>query len=218
MRDDTVRRGRELYCGLTDLADNEIGKVLAALHLHPEVAENTMTIYSLDHGEKMGEQGLWWKNCMYEQSSRVSLITSWPKHFQGRRKIESLVELVDITPTLLEAAAIPVPAGVQGRSLMPLLTGQTTTHRDSVYMEYFDANPPFQTPPMLTGVRTEKFKLSFYDKPITGELYDLQNDPGEVTNLCDDPPHKDTSNMMLPILAGRMIEATDPLPEGHSSW
>jgi arylsulfatase len=71
---------------------------------------------------------------------------------------------------------------------------------------------------MLTGVRTEKFKLNFYDKPITGELYDLQNDSGEVTNLCDDPHHKDTSDMMLPIFVGRMIESTDPLPERHSSW
>lgn len=128
------------------------------------------------------------------------------------------MELVDIAPTLLDAADIPIPAGVQGRSLMPLLTGEATTHRDSVYMEYFDSNLPFPTPRMLTGVRTDKWKLNFYAKPQVGELYDLKNDPGAVTNLWNDPHHSDAREMMLQTLTTRMIETTDPLPERHSSW
>lgn len=70
--DDTVRRGRELYYGLTEWVDNEIGKVLAALRMHPEVAENTVIVYSSDHDENMGEHGMWWKGCMFEPSTRRS--------------------------------------------------------------------------------------------------------------------------------------------------
>jgi arylsulfatase A-like enzyme len=107
---------------------------------------------------------------------------------------------------------------MQGRSLMPLLLGKTQEHRDSVYMEYFDANATFEIPPMLSCVRTAKWKLTLFDKPRTGELYDLEKDPGEVTNLWNDPHCKDAQEMMLQNLVARMIETTDPLPERHTPW
>ena len=129
-----------------------------------------------------------------------------------------MVELIDIAPTLLEAAGIPVPSGMQGRSLMPLLTGQTKEHRDSVYMEYYDANAIYEIPPMMSCVRTAKWKLNLCDKPRSGELYDLEKDPGEVKNLWNDPHYKDRQEMMLQDLVARMIETTDPLPERHTTW
>lgn len=206
------------YYAMIEQVDTEMGHMLQTLEETGQ-ADNTIVIFMSDHGEMLGDHGIYWKGpYFYDCLTRVPLIVRWPKHFQGGRKIDSLVELVDIAPTLLDAAGIPVPSGMQGRSLMPLLTGQTTTHRDSVYMEYFDANLPFRTPPMLTGVRTEQWKLNFYDQPRTGELYDLKNDPGEVTNLWNDPHYKDTREMMLQTLLARMIETTDPLPERHSSW
>src|ERR1700723_915898 len=133
-------------------------------------------------------------------------------------EIGRMVEVLDIAPTLLEAAGIPVPSGMQGRSLMPLLLGKTQEHRDSVYMEYFDANATFEIPPMLSCVRTAKWKLTLFDKPRTGELYDLEKDPGEVANLWNDPHCKDAQEMMLQNLVARMIETTDPLPERHTPW
>jgi arylsulfatase A-like enzyme len=142
----------------------------------------------------------------------------WPGRFKKGLKVDALVELVDLAPTLLEAAGIPVSAGVQGRSLMPLLTGQTAEHRDSVYMEYFDANATYEIPPMLTSVRTNKWKLNYCDKPRTGELYDLEKDPGEFNNLWGDPHVRDAQEMMMHTLVGRMIETTDPLPVRHTAW
>lgn len=71
------RRGRELYHGLTEWVDDEIGRVLTALERSP-FAPDTVVVYTADHGENMGEHGLWWKNCVYEQAARVPLIVSWP--------------------------------------------------------------------------------------------------------------------------------------------
>ena len=101
---------------------------------------------------------------------------------------------------------------------MPLLTGQSKEHRDSVFMEYLDANAAFAIPPMMTSVRTQNWKLTLCDKPRSGELYDLEKDPGEFTNLWNDPHHKDSQEMMLQKLVARMIETTDPLPERHTTW
>lgn len=206
------------YYAMIEQVDTEMGHMLQTLDETGQ-ADNTIVIFMSDHGEMLGDHGIYLKGpYFYDCLTRVPLIIRWPKHFQGGRKIDALVELVDIAPTLLEAAGVPIPSGMQGRSLMPLLKGETTTHRDSVYMEYFDANLPFEIPPMLTGVRTDNWKLIFYDKPRSGELYDLQNDPGEFTNLWNDPHHKDTREMLLQTLMARMIETTDPMPERHSSW
>ncbi len=206
------------YYAMIEQVDTALGHMLQTLEETGQ-ADNTIVIFMSDHAEMLGDHGIYLKGpYFYDCLTRVPLIIRWPKHFQGGRQIDALVELVDVVPTLLDAAGIPIPSGVQGRSLMPLLTGRTATHRDSVYMEYFDANLPFQTPPMLTGVRTERWKLNFYNKPRSGELYDLHNDPGEFTNLWNDPHYKDTQEMMLETLVSRMIETTDPLPQRHSSW
>jgi arylsulfatase len=212
------RRFTAAYYAMIEQVDTEMGHMLQTLDETGQ-ADNTIVIFMSDHGEMLGDHGIYLKGpYFYDCLTRVPLIIRWPGHFQGGRKVDALVELVDIAPTMLDAAGIPIPSGVQGRSLMPLLTGQTAEHRDSVYMEYFDANLPFPIPPMMTGVRTEKWKLILYDRPRTGELYDLENDPGEVTNLWDEPHHKDTQEMLLQTLVASMIETTDPLPERHSSW
>jgi choline-sulfatase len=212
------RKNTAAYYAMIEQVDTEVGHMLQTLDETGQ-ADNTIVIFMSDHGEMLGDHGIYMKGpYFYDCLTRVPLIIRWPKHFQGGRKVDALVEMVDIVPTLLDAAGIPIHSGVQGRSLMPLLTGQTTTHRDSVYMEYLDANFAYQVPPMLTSVRTDKWKLTFCHQPKSGELYDLQNDPGEFTNLWDDPHHKDAREMMLQTMVDRLIETTDPLPERHSSW
>lgn len=101
---------------------------------------------------------------------------------------------------------------------MPLLTGETMTHRDSVYMEFFNANFTYPTPPMLTAVRTERWKLNYCDQAKYGELYDLEADPSEFNNLWNDPHQKDSRDMLMQLLLTRMIDSTDPIPEGVASW
>ena len=206
------------YFAMIEQVDTEVGRMLQVLDETGQ-ADNTIVIFMSDHGEMLGDHGLYLKGpYFYDCLTRVPLMIRWPGKFKGGTKIDSLVELIDLAPTLLEAAGIPVPSAMQGRSLMPLLTGQTTEHRHSVYMEYLDANAIFETPPMMMGVRTSKYKLSFYDKPRTGELYDLTKDPGEFNNLWDDVHSRDLREEMMHLLTARVLETTDPFPERHTMW
>jgi choline-sulfatase len=206
------------YYAMIEQADTEMGHMLQALDETGQ-AENTIVIFMSDHGEMLGEHGIYFKGpYFYDCLTRVPLMIRWPHHFQGNRKVDALVEMVDLAPTLMEAAGIPMPAGMQGQSLMPLLTAQSTTHRDSVYMEFYDANFTYPLPPMITSVRTKRWKLNYCDHAQYGELYDLQEDPGEFTNLWHDPHQKDTREMMMQTLMTRMIDTLDPLPQRVAPW
>jgi arylsulfatase len=206
------------YYAMIEQVDTEVGRMLQVLEETGQ-ADNTIVIFMSDHGEMLGDHGIYLKGpYFYDCLTRVPLMIRWPGRFKQGTKVDALVELVDLAPTLLEAAGIPVSSGMQGRSLMPLLMGQTSEHRDSVYIEYLDANAAYAIPPMLSSVRTREWKLTLCDKPRSGELYDLQKDPGEFTNLWNDPHHKDAQEVMLQNLVARMIETTDPLPERHTVW
>jgi len=97
--DEIVRKGRELYYGLTQWLDEEVGKVITAL-ANSKVADNTVVIYTTDHGENMGEHGLWWKNCMYEHASRVPLIINRPERWTGGQRRTQACSLLDVAQTI----------------------------------------------------------------------------------------------------------------------
>jgi arylsulfatase len=206
------------YYAMIEQVDVEMGRMLQTLEETGQ-ADNTIVIFMSDHGEMLGDHGIYLKGpYFYDCLTRVPLIIRWPKHFQAGRKVDALVEMLDLAPTLLEAAGIPKPIGMQGRSLMPLLTGESNTHRDSVYMEFYNANFNYPTPPLLTSVRTAQWKLNYCDKAQYGELYDLEKDPGEFANVWNDPHYKDTQQAMMQTLMSRMIEAVDPLPQHVAPW
>jgi arylsulfatase len=146
------------------------------------------------------------------------LIIRWPAKYKAGLRSDALVEMVDLAPTLLEAAGLPIPVGVQGRSLTPLLTGQTTRHRESIYSEFFDSLALYNPPPMATCVRTEGYKLVYYQRLSSGELYDLRKDPNETYNLWDSPTALSTREEMLRVLISRMVDTVDPLPERKCMW
>lgn len=206
------------YYAMIEQVDTAVGQMLQTLEETGQ-ADNTIVIFMSDHGEMLGDHGLYLKGpFFYDCLTRVPLIIRWPHRFKAGLKVDALVEMIDLAPTLIEAAGIPIPAGMQGRSLAPLLTGQTTTHRDSVYMEFFDANFEYPIRPMLTSVRTDRWKLNYCDQAKYGELYDLKTDPGEFTNLWHDPHHKDDREMMQQVLLTRMIDTVDPLPRKVAPW
>jgi choline-sulfatase len=189
--DDVVRRGRELYYGLTEWSDNEIGKVLAALRLHPEVAENTIIIYSSDHGENMGEHGMWWKNCMYEQSSRVPLVISWPKRWAGGQRRVGASSHVDLVQTVAEMAGAHTPGDWNGTSMLHWMDHGSTGWKDQAVAEYYAHN----TASGYVMVRSGDWKYVYHtvidnDHRAEQELYNLATDPGEFTNLASLPEHK----------------------------
>ncbi|MGD9046421.1 MAG: sulfatase-like hydrolase/transferase [Anaerolineae bacterium] len=201
----TARRPEELdaqaiqaaYYAMIELIDWNVGRLMAALERTGQT-ENTIVLFTSDHGEALGDHGLLLKGCrFYEGSVRVPLIISWPGHFQAGLVSEALVELTDITPTLLEACGLPVPERMGGRSLLPLLTGQVdpNRHRDFVRSEYYRAlNPDVPGRSDFQGtygtmIRDDRYKLVVYHGHDVGELFDLETDPWEFENLWDDPAY-----------------------------
>ena len=212
------RKVTAAYYAMIEQVDTEVGRMMKALEDSGQL-DDTIVIFMSDHGEMLGDHGMYLKGpYFYDCLTRVPLIIRWPKKFKQGIKVDAMVELLDLAPTLLESAGLPIPPGMQGHSLTPLLTGATTKHRDSVYIEYFDANALYDPPPMASCVRTEKYKLSYYNNLSTGELYDLEKDPGEFHNLWNAPSQKDVQAQMMQRLVARMIETVDPLPERVSAW
>jgi choline-sulfatase len=179
-----VRKGRELYYGLTEWMDAEVGKVLAALGTS-EAASNTVVIYTADHGENMGEHGLWWKNALYDQAARVPLIVSWPERWPGRQRRAGACSLVDVVQTIAELGGARTPRDWNGDSLIPWLDRPAAPWKDRAVSEYYAHN-------IASGyamIRSGQYKYVYHtapdaEHPAQRELYDLQADPSEFHNLA----------------------------------
>ena len=206
------------YYAMIEQVDTEVGRMLQALEETGQ-AENTIVIYMSDHGEMLGDHGIFLKGAyFYEGAIRVPMIIRWPGKYKAGLRSDALVEMVDLAPTLLEAAGIPIPVGMQGRSLTPLLTGQSKAHRDSIYCEYFDSLALYDPPPMAMCVRTEHYKLAYYQKLKVGELYDLEKDPDETNNLWNSSGAKSVREKMMLTMLDRSVDTVDPIPERKCLW
>ena len=123
------------YYTSVEFLDRNVGRVLAALENCGQ-AKNTLVIFIGDHGYVLGQHGRFEKHCGYEEAVRAPLLIRYPAAVKPRQKNSALVELIDLFPTVIEFASSPAPATVQGKSLVPLLTGKTKHHRDRVFIEY----------------------------------------------------------------------------------
>jgi arylsulfatase len=196
--------------------DEQVGRLLEELAQSGEL-EHTLVIFMSDHGEMMGDHGIYWKGpYFYEELVKVPLIMAWPGTIAEGKRSQALVELVDLVPTLLDAARIPQAPGIQGKSLWPLLAENAPLdlHRDSVYCEYYNAQPWHpDNPPQCTMVFDGRYKLVRVHSTKEGELYDLQVDPDEMVNLYGVTEFSTIKMQMLELLSDRMAWTVDPLPE-----
>jgi arylsulfatase A-like enzyme len=219
------RRRREVtaaYYAMITQADDNIGRMLKALDDSGQ-RENTVVVFMSDHGELLGDHGIYLKGpYSYDCSIRVPLLISWPGHFKAGVRSDALVELVDVAPTLLEAAGLPVPRRVQGKALTGILTDEADphTHKPYAYAEYYAPTPGRRDVPdaMLTMLRTRDAKVTAYAGLDVGELYDLKADPGEHVNLWDDPKAKDMKADLLKRCFDVSVLSQDPMPPAESAW
>ena len=179
-----VRKGRELYYGFTEWVDHEIGQVLKALG-DSRLAEQTVVIYTTDHGENMGEHGRWWKNCMYEHAARVPLIVSWPARWADGQRRTAACSLVDVVRTLAELGGADVPQDWNGSSLCGWLDKADAPWKDLAVSEYYAHNIASGYAMLRTGPHKYVYHIAADEQhPAERELYDLKADPGEFTNLA----------------------------------
>ena len=184
--DHTVNKGRELYYGLTQWLDEQIGTVLNSLN-DSELADNTVVIYTSDHGENMGEHGLWWKSSMYEHSARVPLIVSWPARWAGGQRRLGACSLLDVVQTIAELGEAPTPDYWDGDSMATWLDDPATDWKDQAVSEYYAHGITSGYTMLRTGNHKYVYHTSPSDAhPIQRELYDLESDPGEFLNLALD--------------------------------
>lgn len=160
--------------------DRNIGRTIDYLEEHG-LWENTLVIYMSDQGFFLGEHGWFDKRFMYEESFRTPLLMHYPGVAEPGSISEDFVMNLDIAPTLLDAAGLPVPASMQGRSLLPLLQGKEKG-REAMYYHYYENGEHAVSPHF--GIRTGRYKLiRFYKRVNSWELYDLEKDPREMDNL-----------------------------------
>jgi len=199
------------YYGAISQVDREIGRILDTLEKTGQ-AENTIVVFSSDHGDQLLEHGLMGKNCFFDPSVRVPLMLRWPGRINPGQ-YDELVEAIDVLPTLFELAGLPEPYENQGRSLVPLISdgGRGYQRREAVYCE--NVIPEVITTgsldfmfekrrgikgvrhPDAKMVRTRRWKFNYYPEGYA-ELYDLQSDPHERRNLHGEPEYEEVEDRL----------------------
>lgn len=193
-------RVQALYYAMIAQIDDQLARIMDALEQSGQ-ADQTVIVFTSDHGESLGDHGLMYKGCrFYEGLVRVPLIFSWPGQFQSGAVNDDLVELLDMTSTLMDVAGLDLPDYMQGQSLLPALRGEAYQPREFVRSEYFDAlDPHFTggTGTFGTMYRTKSHKLCVYHDKQLGELYDLERDPWEFNDLWDDADSQAIKNQLI---------------------
>lgn len=192
----TEKEFRELiarYWGLVSQVDMSVGAILRELE-ELGLAENTIVVYTSDHGDMMGAHSLVQKGLVFEESAKVPLMIRYPKKFPESEVIETRISLIDIVPTLLDLMNRPLAHNLQGSSLVPLIEGKRKA--DYVFTEW-NSDSRFSR----TVISPEGLKLCI-NKEERDMLFDLENDPLEMINLIDRPDYRDD----IKELTGKILE------------
>jgi arylsulfatase A-like enzyme len=203
--EETIRRRAEMMLAV----DEGLGRIVAALE-EEGILDETFMLFTSDNGFFYGEHSLSLERRLpYEESIRSPLVVRYPAVTDAGSQIDELVSSVDIAPTVLEIAGVPIDDQIQGRSLVPLLQGRAVDWRHAVLVEFYTYENPF--PWLLDmdyrAVRTDRYKyIHWMHHPDENELYDLIDDPYEMRNLIDDPS-------MVPVIRDLRDDMADAVLE-----
>jgi choline-sulfatase len=210
-----VKLGRESYYARVEWIDQQIGQVLDAVSKSP-LADNTIIIYTADHGENIGEHGLWWKNSLYDTSANVPLIISWPGRWKGGQKRAEACASVDLVQTMAELGGIKVPSDWDGTSMVPWLDNPTYKWKNMAVSEYYAG----YTSSGIAMIRKGNLKYVYHTRADEKhgpeiELFDLSNDPKELNNLSKEVKYSQTIKSMH---AGLVKELGEDPEETEGRW
>lgn len=195
------------YLNTAQSMDRNIGRVLDYLK-EKNLDQNTMVIYLSDQGFYMGEHGWFDKRFMYQESFRTPLVMKYPSLIKAGSHTQASIVNADIAPTLLELAGVKTPSDMQGKSFVPVLKSSKKEHRKQIFYHYFENGEHAVSPHF--GVKEGRYKLiRFYKRVESWELFDLQADPQELTNVYDDPKYQGIVKKMKKALAKQIKEFDD---------
>ncbi len=204
-----VRRGRQAYYGSVSFVDEQIGRVLEALERRG-MMQDTLVVFISDHGDMLGDQNLWRKTYAYEPSARIPMLLRWPSGSMSAPKGQvrsEPVELRDILPTLLEACGSAATREMDGRSLLPLLKGDTNGWRRWIDLEH---NVCYSADNHWNGLTDGKWKYIFHAKDGEEQLFDLQRDPHELNDLGADTSYEESVRLWRQRLIDHLAERGAP--------
>lgn len=181
------RRYMRNYLSTVKAVDENIGRMLDYLDAN-KLTDNTVVIYSSDQGFFLGEHGWYDKRWMFEESFRMPFVIRWPHVVKPGSRPAELIQNIDYAPTFLEMAGLKVPGEIQGRSLLPVLKGEATRWRESLYYTYYELGE--HAVPQHFGVRTDRYKLIYFPKTDEWNMFDLKKDPHEMRNVYKDEDYK----------------------------
>lgn len=216
MTDEQEIAAIQAYYASISFVDAQVGRLLDALDASG-LRESTIVVLLSDHGYHLGAHGLWQKGDLFEGSVRVPLIVSVPgwlgADYVRGTDTDSLVELIDLYPTLAELTGLEVPAQAAGTSLVPILEDPAATVRESAYTVAWSRagwdRPGWHYPPVMgETVRTARYRYTEWAGGIMGmELYDYRTDPDELTNVAVEPEYRAVRTRLAAELARRREEA-----------
>ncbi|MFD0678629.1 MULTISPECIES: sulfatase-like hydrolase/transferase [unclassified Paenibacillus] len=216
--EDRLRRVRAAYYGMITQLDDHLGRLFEEMR-RMGVLENTLIVFTSDHGEYLGDHHMIEKELFYEQAVHVPLILKLPGTIPQNRAISEFAEAVDLLPTLLELAGIPLPNAVQGTSLLPLVNGTARDWKREVFAEwdfqYYHCRKQLGLAPhqcKATMIRDDNWKYVHYSNQPC-ELYDLTADPDEFCNLAEQPQYKERIEAMRSRILNWRLRTEDPVPE-----
>ncbi len=199
------------YYGMISQIDHNVGRILSALEA-AGVADNTLVIYTTDHGELLGNHGLYLKGpTPYEDLLRVTMVARGPR-VASRQLVVEPVSTLDLAATFYDYAGVAKPGDIQSRSLAKLLGGGADT-RDAAYSEWHLHPSRCGVALKLRTVRMRDFKCTFELASGAGELYDLKNDPAEMHNLYDDAGYAGVRKQLHDLMLARPGAIAAPLAE-----
>ncbi|MCH7725453.1 MAG: sulfatase-like hydrolase/transferase, partial [Planctomycetes bacterium] len=191
-------RQRAYYLANVTMIDEKVGQILDALREN-DYLDNTVIIFTSDHGDCLTDHGHSQKWTMYDLITRIPLIVWAPGRFDGGRTIEALCQQMDLGPTILELAGVEPPPTLEAVTMLPALNGDAWPGRTHLFAE--QARDGILTGcEFMTMVRSDAWKLvHFLDEP-DGQLFDLLNDPDEVCNLWTNPSAAEMKQQLLAVL------------------
>ena len=211
---DDIRGIQAAYFTSLAFVDTQVGRLIESLG-DTGLAKETLVVYLGDNGYMLGQHGRFEKHCFYEPAVRIPLIARWPDQIKGSRRVFDLVEMIDIMPTILHLMRLPVPPGLQGIDLEPLLRNQPGAHaRSVVFSEYLENEEAM--------IRSARYKLivgtgrrlrqdgyqTLQPLPLPGpyqRLYDMEVDPNETKNLSGDPRLRSIEEDLLNRMFERLV-------------
>ncbi len=205
-----AKRSRHGYYGNVSFVDEEIGRIISVLKERGWY-ENTLIIFFADHGDMLGDHNLWRKSYAYEGSAHIPMLLRWPTQFghdeRRGQQMDQPVELRDVLPTFLDAAAAKFPEGIDGRSLLDLVRGQTRNWREAIDLEH---DVCYSVDNHWNAMTDGRWKYIFHAYDGHEQLFHLEEDPGELHDLAGDPGYQTVLREWRDRLVEHLSERGEP--------